>query len=405
MLRNFRARATLGVVSLLLFVSSAYADGLSDQYKIAEKLGNGAYKDVYAVEGHPELALGILRAQWQKQANVLEAEKAMLDKIAAAGVPTATVLEISTYNGQIAYLQKRFATANRAPDWNAKRWEVLNQTSIDDVHRIEAALVQAHMNVSDAQFLVGADGHVVLNDPLGIGALNGPVSSAKGVLDQIERAAHEAIDARNTKLLQSMDEAKDPVLAQYFSRAKVALQYGDAAGEAALKEALLHYIESGNTTPVAQEVAKSIRDGTFEVELLRPNQAPTKPAAVAVALDQSFPKLAHDLVEGGVKKLRAVESTLETDFVAALHAFDFMGAKAVPEPIANDSKLPSEPTALAQALADRNGVPLDDATRAHLEEVARGIRDRGADVLAPRVGASALLERDLGAEEHAADAR
>jgi hypothetical protein len=398
-------RAWLGLVSLFLFVSTAYADGLSDKYKIAEKLGNGAFKDVYAVEGHPELAIGILARNpgaWGNRPNLLNEEKAMLDRIAAAGVPTATILEISTYNGQKAYLQKRFATANRAPDYNTKRWEVLNETSIEDCHKIEAALVRSHLVVNDAQFLIGADGHVVLNDPLNIveAGFFGQVSSAKPVLDQIERAAHEAIDARNTKLLNGMPEAQDPVLATYFARAKVALSYGDAVGEAALKEALLHYLESGQSTDEAREVAKAIRDGSFDVEFLRPKEAPKKANAVAVFLEDTFPKLARDLVSGGVRKLHEAASAVESDVVAAARALEFLGKKNVPATVAREERTPSEPTELVRELAARNGAELEDGERARLELLARGILERGADAPSPSIGINAVIERDVDAADH-----
>jgi hypothetical protein len=332
-------RALFGLVPLLLLAQSALAQDtpLSDRYRIAEKLGSGAFKDVYAVEGHPELALGIFERNehggWGDKTNLLQEEKAMLDKIASKGVPTATILEISTYDGKKAYLQKRFETANRAPDWQQKRWEVLNQTSIDDCEKIEAALKSGKLNVSDAQFLIGKDGHVVLSDPLSVTDLTDAPnqSSAKSVLDNIERAAHEAIDARSAKLLAAMPDAQDPALQQYFAQAKVALQWNDQAGEAALKEALLHYLESGDSTPESREVAKSIRDGTFEVEFLhQKTQAPQKPDAIKVVADGLFPRIARDLVLEGWKKIHETTDALEVDVLAAAHALDFLFAKKVP---------------------------------------------------------------------------
>jgi hypothetical protein len=390
---SFRTRAWLGLVSLFVFVSTAYADGLSDRYKIAEPLGVGAFKEVYAVEGHPELAIGILRPTAAARIDMLVREKATLERLAAAGVPTATVLEISTYQGRNAYLQKRFATGDRAPDWFTKRWEVLNETSIEDCRKIQAALVAANMDVLDAQFLVGADGHIVVNDPITIKPLKGSAGEAKPVLDGIERAAREAIDARNEKLLQGMPDAQDPVVASTFVRAKVALEYGDAAGEAALKEALLHHLESGETTPEAREVAKSIRDGKFESEFLRSNEAPRNADALAISLEDAFPRLARDLVSAGTRRrLEALAGALEADLTAVANAFAFLKRKNVAGDLARDSNLPSEPSALLRALAETDRAVVDDAERARLEALARGILERGTSERAPSVGITTLIE-------------
>jgi len=410
MISRLNRRALLGLLPLLLLAQTARGDELSDRYKIAEKLGSGAFKDVYAVVDHPELALGIFERNrngaWGDKTNLLEDEKAMLDKIAQAGVPTATILEISTYEGKKAYLQKRFLTANRAPDYQQKRWEVLNETTIEDCHKIESALVAAHMQVSDAQFLIGADGHVVLSDPLSIGVNNGPTSSAKYVLDQIEQAAHEAIDARQAKLLAQMPEAQDPVLQRFFAEAKVALQWNDQAGETALKEALLHYLESGETTPEAKAVAKAIRDGTFEVEFLRANQAPQKPDALPLRLDGLFPRLARDLVLSGWKKVEKVADTLESDVLAAAHALDFLVAKKVPDGVAKDASQPRDPSELVKVLEARRGAPVDPAERARLEGLARAILERPA-APARTSGLSGLLDRAVsdGRDRAASDGR
>jgi hypothetical protein len=391
------SRAWLGLVSVLLVVSTAYADTLSDRFKVAEKLGDGSYKNVYAVEGHPELALGILKPG--KRAETLDEEKALLDEYAAAGVPTATVFEVGTYDGRPAYLMKRFATGSKALDWETKRWEVLNETTIEDCRAIEAALKKAKISVWDAQFLVADDGHVVLNDPLALDQLEwGGVTNAKPILLGIEQEAQEAIETR--KLLAGMPDAQDPVLETYFARARVALRYGDAHGEAALKEALLHYLESGPTTDEAREVARSIRDGTFDVEFLRPYEFPKKPSAVGVFFDGTFPKLARDLVSGGLKKLHAAASALETDVVAAAHALDFLGKKSVPAPLTRDPNTPREPTELVKALAAENRTRLDDAERARLEGIARGILERGADAPSPSIGINAVIERDVNAADH-----
>jgi hypothetical protein len=408
MISKLRARALLGLLPLFLFAQVASADQLSDRYKIAEKLGSGAFKDVYAVEGHPELALGIFERNqngaWGNKDNLLQEEKDMLDKIAAVGVPTATILEINTYDGKKAYLQKRYDTANRAPDWQTKRWEDLSETSIEDCHKIEAALVAAHLNVSDAQFLIGKDGHVVLSDPLSISwGAQGNVSSAKYVLDQIESAAREAVVARNKKLLASMPDAQDPVLQRYFAEAKVALQAGDAAGEAALKEALLHYLEAGATTPESQAVAQAIRDGTFDVELLHQGQAPSKPNAVPVVVDDMFPRVARDLVAEGWKKLNDTVTGLEADVSGLAHGLDFLFKKAAPEPVVNDTKAPTDPSALVKALEAKNGGNLDDAARAHLVDLASGILNRpGAPTRT--TGLSGIIDKATDDAAHPVDA-
>ncbi len=392
-------RALLGVLGLIVSASVAWADQLSDHYKIAEKLGNGAFKDVYAVEGRPDLAIGIFERNqnggWGNKTNLLEEEKAMLDRIAAVGVPTAIVLEISTYDGKKAYLQKRFATANRAPDWGTKRWEVLNETSIEDCHKIEAALVAAHMNVSDAQFLVGSDGHVVLNDPLSISVSNTPTSSARYVLDQIEREAKEAIEARAlAKALQGLPGADDPELADFFKHAQVTFPWNDAAKAAETQEALLHYLETGPTTPEALSVAKAVRDGTVKIDFVNRGQADT----VVLTLDRPFPSMAAELLGNVWKKLDTAVVDLEAEVISVAHVLDFLGKKEAPDAVFSQdpllrrgAELRADPSALARAIADGRGLAQDDVARATLAARANAILGPRLDVTATSHGLTGAL--------------
>ncbi len=409
MLAN-RNRALLGLVVALSFLGPAVAQAqdLDQKYKKADLLGSGSFKDVYTVEGHPELAIGIVNRSPQFQAfgadkiaTMLEQEKSMLDRLDQAGIPAAKILEIGTYEGKKAYVQLRFLTGNRSPNWNTEKWNALNETTLADVQKIRDGLKAADLQVRDAQFLVGADGHVVFADPLAVyknsefpaefpaAWKTGIPQATETALSTIEQAAKASIDARKIKALAAMPGAKDAAIAQYFTKSLLALAPNDAAGAEALKEALLHYLETDTTTETAKAVAAAVRAGDLTVSFFD-NAAGQASNEVKVAIDGSFPKAAADLVAKGAAKLEKAASSLEADVVGLAHALRFLDAKEAPKNL-DPNDVRGDPTALVNAAAAKNGAPLDDAGRAAL--VARANEVLGSRTASKTPGVSGLIDR------------
>ncbi|MEZ0230518.1 MAG: hypothetical protein ACAI25_17990 [Planctomycetota bacterium] len=386
-------KAALSALSLLLLVSQAKAQDLASRYELGDPLGSGVFKTVYSVKGHPELVVGILKDD--KPADTLLKERGMLRRLEKIGCPVAKILELGTFNGKTAYVQKAYVTGNRAESWDKEYRQLLNEKSLADVAKIRKVLTEARLDVLDAQFLVGADGSVVLNDPLKIERLSEEELTYEPILAEIETRARQAIEARKLDaLLRGMPGAEDAKLKPWFEKGELFLT-GNEAGKKELKEALLHYLESGESSAAAREVAAAVRSGKLVLELdgfsyeLKSNK-------IVVGHNQTFPKVAADLVLEGVKKLHPGASPVEARLVGTARALEFLKAKKAPAGFSAEPYvfLHSNPAALVR-LAGISHPPLDDAERARLELVAHRIfeapgRDRGFERGGPSATPGAL---------------
>jgi hypothetical protein len=417
-MRSFARRFASALGFVLLASSLALAqEKLDKKYELGEELGSGTFKTVYTVKGHPELVIGVQHATEfgdytpEQMASVLKDEKKMLDRLARAGVPTSTILSIGTFDGKPAYLQRRFETGDRAPDWYQKKDQILNETTIEDIHTIEDKLEKAHLDVNDAQFLVSSDGHIVVSDPLGIETKQDEPTTVKGVLDGIEQEAQQVIQARHdaaVAALAALPEASDKKIGRYLKDTQPPESARSAAGKAKLTEALLRYIETPQTTKIAQEVAAAIRKGDLSLKLLVTDAALEAEGAeneVRVALRQSFPKLAADIVREGAKRLHDGENTVWRDVVAGVHWLGFLKAKNVPAAAVPEDRLPAraegaEPLALVELLAGESIADLTPQQRGMLAARAKQILDRapvGAEPSATE-GVKGILEEKLAGD-------
>lgn len=371
--------ACWAVVALLVLVAPVRAEELSNRYPKGERLGSGMFKDVYSVAGRTDLVVGVLKEGSPE--GMLQRERGMLRRLEKVGVPTAAILEVGTYEGRAAFVQKAYVTGNRAESWDKVRGKYLNETSLEDVAKIEKALLAAKLDVLDAQFLLGEDGHVVLNDPLKIERLTDATIVAKPVLDDIAARARQAIAARNLKaLLKTMPGAEDPKLASYFERGELYVAPSDAEAKTALREALLHYLETGATNAAAKEVAAAVRSGRLVLELEPSRMSTITKNGIVVPHNQTFPKIAADLVREGMSKLHGGTSKIEADVVGTARALEFLQLKKAPAGLSNEPYvlLHSNPAALVRLLAIPHPA-LEDGERARLEGVAHRIFERGGE--------------------------
>jgi hypothetical protein len=382
-----RVRLATTVLALLFLarVASAQGNALDQRYKLGEVLGAGDYKVVYAVVDHPELALGV--AKYEGLADKFQEEKTSLDRLAKSGVPTVKLLELGTYGNKAAYVLERYAVGTKSGE---RRFELLNETSIADLKTIDAALAKAHLEVTDLQFLVGEDGHLVVGDPDAV-LENASNDANHRAIEGLLRTAREAVLQRDLmKKIALMPGARDDALARYFRERIVEADPGDKG--ASLTAALLHYLETGDSTDAARAVAKAVRGGSLKVAFANRWEG-LDPGEVFVELGRNFPTVAADLVRAGTKALENAGSTLEGDVVGLAHALSFLRVKKAPEGV--DRKGPTDasigdlgPRTLVDRLAA--GTTVDPAERARLEGRAKAILDRG-----PRTpGITAVLGRE-----------
>jgi hypothetical protein len=204
---------------LVLALPARAQDALESTYKLGERIGKGTFKSFYEVKDHPDLVLGIVERPVDSALGEedddpetprqlpLEKEKALLDRLEAKGLPVAKILAIGTFGGKPAYVQKRFESSDRDPDfYTKKRWELLNENTIKDLEAIEKTLKKNRIDVADLQFLVAKDGHVAIADPMKV-VRRTSINDADEVIPTLIFWAKEAIAAR-AKAAAKSDEPK-----------------------------------------------------------------------------------------------------------------------------------------------------------------------------------------------------
>jgi hypothetical protein len=214
--------ATLLVIIVLAALPARAQGALDRTYERGDEVGKGTFKEFYEVKGHPDLVLGVvvktfdapLGGDEEDEDTVhqlpLDKEKALLDRLARKGLPVAEILAWGTYGGKPAYVQKRFVTSDRAEDFfTKKRWELLNENTIADLEKIEKIFKKERIDVADLQFLVAADGHLAIADPMKI-VRRTYMNDADEVLPTLMNWAREAIAARAAKAASSAGLVRGP---------------------------------------------------------------------------------------------------------------------------------------------------------------------------------------------------
>jgi len=148
---------------------------------------------VFAVQGRDDIVIGILR---NDDVALLEAEIGLLNRLKAAGVPTVKVLGITTHDGRPAIVMERMVLGSKNVV-NSKKGkveivgesELLNARSIKDLNLIKKRMQKAQIRVHDLQFLIGADGRVVVADPVDVLMDENPSATNLQTIDQLILAA------------------------------------------------------------------------------------------------------------------------------------------------------------------------------------------------------------------------
>ncbi len=403
--------AVLGLLLILAGVASAQPKDLS-RYERGEQLLTDprfpAPKDrqVFAVKGHPELAISVLIGE-DASLQALELRKANLEKLAAAGVPTLRVLEIGTIDGRPAYLHRRMATGTGRPNWLTDRGPILDEGTKRALDEARAKLEKSGIGVKEAELWFDSNGRVFIDAPKGVvtKAESGPWSSfyvrqTTGHMESVKGLADISISHRKNVVLRAMKEAKDAKLARFFEFGTVDLVESDVRGEAALRDALSHYLAKGEGTALSKQLGEQIAKGRlnlffdYEHGVFLP-----KPNDVKVPIGRrSFPELAFDLVREGAFRALGEVGAVERSVLADLQAFEFWRAKKTPakvasldHPAARAERIDAE-TLIREAEA-RAGKTLSSSERAALLSRARGF-SRPSDT----AGVSGAVEERVRAE-------
>jgi hypothetical protein len=381
-------------VAVAATVASAQ-DAFENRFELGKRLGGGTYKIVYEVKGHPDLVLILVKKN--RRSDTLAKEKAFLDELDAKGVPVAKILELGTFDGRVAGIQKRYEVSDRdvMAMWD-KRWDILNENTLADADKISKALAAAKIDIEDPQYLVAKDGHVVLNDPMGILPMPEKEEDRKtfGLLRALKMDAHEAIDAR--KLLEHMKTipgADDPRLAPYFRERIVDyIPWGNEKKANKILDALLHYLETGPTTAEAKRVAAAVRSGKLPVRLL-----PGEPehGELQIHAGRSFFVMVGELLGKGSARLDGLTG-LDGSVASGAHVLAFLDAKSIPEGVdqhpvfARSSELRQDPEKILESLL-KSGQVVEAAEKARLTGVAKEILARPRPTTT--TGITELLDR------------
>jgi len=356
---------------------------------------------VYGIRDRPDLVLILLKRN--RKGDTLSKERAFLDELAAKGVPVARILEVGTWGDYFAGIQQRYEVSDRDVMAYAERhWDLLNESSLADADKIWNALTAAKLDVKDPQFLVAKDGHIVLNDPLGLEPMPEKEEDRKtfGLLRALRMDAREAIDTRKLfEHVKAIPGADDRLLAPYFAKRTVDyIPFGDDKKAGQVKEALLHYLETGPSTEEARRVAKAIRAGKLPLSLV---PGAEDPGVFRVYGGESFFVMATELVSQGSALLDPSKG-LEASVRSSAQGLAFLEAKQVPDGVgrsavyARGSELREDPSKFLESLLEK-GRTLDPTERSHLEALASGILSR-ARAVSSTPGLTGLIERSM---EHA----
>ncbi|HEY4238886.1 MAG TPA: DUF4157 domain-containing protein [Kofleriaceae bacterium] len=178
------------------------AGDASTRYKLGKPLGSGGEKRVYAIEGHDDLVIGVVEGDKGSTARLQE-EKALMDELKGEGMPVVDIQEITTFEGKPAVIMKRFMQGSKdvvkytGAQNNPKNRQLryvgespyLNETSVADLQKIAKLMKTAPVKIDDLQFLIGADGHIVIADPLRVTVGESPSAKNLEMIQMLIRAA------------------------------------------------------------------------------------------------------------------------------------------------------------------------------------------------------------------------
>lgn len=136
-------------------------------------IGSGALKDVYSINKHPDLVVALERNPTAETPKYIGNEVADLNQLSSLGVPVVKNHGIVDVGGNPGILMEKVDGAITSKmffeDGNFSQSGRLNEQSIRDLSSIRDAISRNNLDIHDMQMLIGRDGRVMVNDPMGIG--------------------------------------------------------------------------------------------------------------------------------------------------------------------------------------------------------------------------------------------
>jgi hypothetical protein len=134
-------------------------------------IGSGAEKTVYSILGGKDRVIAL---QNESNMQFLHAEISALKQLDAMGIPVVKNYGIAHVDGRPGLVMENVPGVSSKTIYDFGLVEganstMLNAKSISDLQLIRSRLEINNINVTDIQFLIGNDGRVVLNDPMGVG--------------------------------------------------------------------------------------------------------------------------------------------------------------------------------------------------------------------------------------------
>jgi hypothetical protein len=162
-------------------------------YPAGDVVGRGAYKNVFAVKGRPDLVVAVFREKDASHNEQFKAEIDGLRKLREIGVPTVEVVGVGrTRSGLKTMVMRRYVASSRDHNQFQRplRDEFLsriNENTTRDYQLIKQKLKKADLSVHDAQVLIDKTGHLILHDPLRVeSGFDG--FQVRGLPDNVTRA-------------------------------------------------------------------------------------------------------------------------------------------------------------------------------------------------------------------------
>jgi hypothetical protein len=139
---------------------------------LGEIVGAGSFKDVYAVNGRQDIVVAIERNPTPDTLKYISEEVDALNELDAMGVPTVKNYGIVDVDGNPGIVMERIdgavSSKTLLENGDLSKSGQLNAQSIDDLTAIRDGLVKNNIDPSDFQVLIGKDGRVFVNDPMGV---------------------------------------------------------------------------------------------------------------------------------------------------------------------------------------------------------------------------------------------
>ncbi|MGF6230374.1 hypothetical protein QFZ27_004329 [Inquilinus ginsengisoli] len=118
-------------------------------------------------------------------------EIAMLETLAAKGLPTAAIVGKTTVHGQPAIIFERYSgsSANIVRDRSVVDDRLLSEASVASLSRIRALMLETPVAVDRLNLLIRADGAFVLSDPGAVWEGRRPPQDQVALIDLLLAAA------------------------------------------------------------------------------------------------------------------------------------------------------------------------------------------------------------------------